>query len=419
MNIEGKRSGEGFCAHKAILVNALSRALAERVVLMDFTIGRKGFLTYIKSLGGSNVVKVVPSSNGNASGLRVADKRLKVVCGANTSYLDDMAWVGDKTPLTLCDVRVSTSNTVKPNLGALELSEALSRVVPFTAKEDNRPVLQCVLFKVADGKLTMVSADGYRLAMVKLDFDGDDGQVLINRDELRGVISALRRAYRVRVGFEKSGESLDGMSLVLDTELIRYKWRGADGNFPEYEKLIPADFNTFVSFDTNEAIRAVSSLKVLSDSKAYPIDLTIGNGKLTMSSPDDKGMAEIPADTQGEGKIRLDGSYLADALRACGGMVELKLVDSKSPMLFTSPDYELVVMPMFAGESQTPKGEAQTAEPVEAETEPAENTEPEAETVSEAEKAQAVAEAEAIANAKAEKPKHKAKRKAKEPVAVA
>ncbi len=393
---------------------------------MDFTIGRKGFLTYLKSLGGSNVVKVVPS-NGDASGLRVADKRLKVVCGANTSYLDDMAWVGDKTPLTLCDVRVSPSNTVKPNLGALELSEALSRVLPFTAKEDNRPVLQCVLFKVADGKLTMVSADGFRLAMVKLDFDGDEGEVLINRDELRGVISALRRAYRVRVGFEKSGESLDGMSLVLDTELIRYKWRGADGNFPEYEKLIPADFTTFVSFDTNEAIRAVRSLKVLSDSKNYPIDLTIGNGKLVMSSPDDKGMAEIPADTQGEGKIRLDGSYLADALRACGGMVELKLVNSHSPMLFTSPDYELVVMPMFAGESQKPKGETQTAEPVKAEaSQPTETAEPETETaeaetaetveVEEAEKANAVAEAEAIT--KAEKPKRK-RSKAKEPVAVA
>jgi hypothetical protein len=410
-------------AHKATLVNALSRALAERVVLMDFTIGRKGFVAYLKSLGGSNIIKVVPSANGSASGSQAnGQKRLKVVCGANTSYLDDMAWVGEKTPLTLCDVRVSPSNSVKPNLGALELSEALSRVVPFTAKEDNRPVLQCVLFKVADGKLTMVSADGYRLAMVKLDFDGDEGQVLINRDELRGVISALRRAYRVRVGFEKSGESLDGMSLVLDTELIRYKWRGADGNFPEYEKLIPADFNTFVSFDTNEAIRAVSSLKVLSDSKAYPIDLTIGNGKLTMSSPDDKGLAEIPADTQGEGKIRLDGSYLADALRACGGMVELKLVNSSSPMLFTSPDYELVVMPMFAGESQTPKGETETAEPVKVEasqpTEPEATAEVEpAETVAEeAEKANAVAEAEAIT--KAEKPKRK-RSKAKEPVAVA
>jgi DNA polymerase III sliding clamp (beta) subunit (PCNA family) len=315
-----------------------------------------------------------------------------------------MAWVGEKTPLTLCDVRVSPSNTVKPNLGALELSEALSRVLPFTAREDNRPVLQCVLFKVAEGKLTLVSADGFRLAVVKLDFDGDEGQVLINRDELRGVISALRRAYRVRVSFEKSGESLDGMSLTLDTELIRYKWRGADGSFPDYEKLIPAEFNTFVSFDTNEALKAVSSLKVLSDSKAYPIDLAIGNGKVVMSNPDDKGQAEIPADTQGEGRVRLDGSYLADALKACGGMVELKLTDSKSPMLFTSPDYELVVMPMLTSESQKPKGEAQTTEPE------AETTEGE-----EAEKAQAVAEAEAIT--KAEKPKRK-RSKAKEPIAV-
>jgi len=418
LNIEGKRSGEGFVSHKAILVNALSRALAERVVLMDFTIGRKGFLTYLKSLGGSNIVKVVPA-NGSASGSQTnGHKRLKVVCGANTSYLDDMAWVGEKTPLTLCDVRVSPSNSVKPNLGALELSEVLSRVLPFTAKEDNRPVLQCVLFKVAEGKLTMVSADGFRLAMVKLDFDGDEGQVLINRDELRGVTSALRRARRVRVSFEKSGDSLDGMSLTLDTELIRYKWRGADGNFPEYEKLIPADFNTLTSFDTNEALKAVSSLKVLSDSKSYPIDLTIGNGRVIMSNPDDKGQAEIPADTQGEGKVRIDGSYLADALRACGGMVELKLTDGKSPMLFTSPDYELVVMPMLTSESQKPEDKAEQAE-----AEPTEDTEPEAEPteveqaeVEEAEKAEAVAEAETIT--KTEKPKRK-RSKAKEPVAVA
>jgi hypothetical protein len=37
LNIVGKRSGEGFVAHKAKLVNALSRALADRLLLMDFT----------------------------------------------------------------------------------------------------------------------------------------------------------------------------------------------------------------------------------------------------------------------------------------------------------------------------------------------------------------------------------------------
>ena len=80
-------------AHKATLVNALSRALAERVVLMDFTIGRKGFVAYLKSLGGSNIIKVVPSASVSASGSQAnGQKRLKVICGSNTSYLEDLAW---------------------------------------------------------------------------------------------------------------------------------------------------------------------------------------------------------------------------------------------------------------------------------------------------------------------------------------
>jgi len=58
LNIEGKRSGEGFVAHKAMLVNALSRAIADRVILMGITLGLKGFLGYLKALGGSNIVKV-------------------------------------------------------------------------------------------------------------------------------------------------------------------------------------------------------------------------------------------------------------------------------------------------------------------------------------------------------------------------
>jgi len=77
LNIEGKRSGEGFVAHKAILVNALSRALAERLVLFDLTVGRKGFTNYLKALAGSNIIKVVPA-NGSASEVRTnGHKRVK------------------------------------------------------------------------------------------------------------------------------------------------------------------------------------------------------------------------------------------------------------------------------------------------------------------------------------------------------
>jgi hypothetical protein len=144
---------------------------------------------------------------------------------------------------------------------------------------------------------------------------------------------------------------------------------------------------------------------VLADSKSYPIDLTFDNGMVMLSSPDDKGRAVMPADIEGEvNKVRLDGKYLADALRACNGMVDLKLTDSKSPVLFQVDGYLLVTMPMLTNAEAKAEPKAETAPAEEAEPVPTEDTEA----------TEAVAEAEAIT--KAEKPKRK--RKAKEPVAV-
>ncbi len=406
LNIVGKRSGEGFVCHRQMLVNALSRALADRVMLLDLMIGLKGLLGYLKALGGSNIVKVVPSS---ASGSQTnGHKAIKVICGANTSYLADSDWVGDKTPLTLCDVRVSPNNAVKPNVGGIELAEALARVLPFTAKDDEaRPVLACVNFIAKDGKLTLIGADGFRLAIISLDYDDGEGEALINRDELRGIANALKRAKRARVSFESGGEKLTSKSLIIDTELIRYKWVSYDGNYPDYEKLIPTEFNSFASFDTIEAIKAVNSLKALSDNpKAYPIDLTIGDGKIVMANPDEKGQTELSADTDGQGFVRIDGQYLAEALRACGGMVELKLTNSYNPTLFSADGYQLVVMPMFsdkANEQQRRDREAKAkAEP--AESQPAEQQPEATEPVTEPE-------------AKPEATKPKAKRsRAKQPI---
>jgi len=390
LNIVGKRSGEGFIAHKATLVNALSRAVADRVMLSGVTLGRKGFLGYLKAVGGSNIVKVIPS-NGSASESQAAGKRLKVICGANTSYLEDSHFIGENTPVTLCDVRVGPNNSVRPNIGTTELAEALARVLPFAAKDDTRPVLHSVNFTAKAGKLTLVSADGFRLAVVSLDCDGEDAEALVNCDDLRGMVNALRGAKRARVSFANGKDKLDGKSLVIDTELIRYRWPGGGGDFPDWPKLIPSEHKSFAHFDTVEAARAANSLKALSDSPASPIDMTVDGGKILMANPDDKGLAEIPADTDGEPvKVRIDGGYLALALKACGGMVELKLTGPSSPMLFTSNGYRLVVMPMVTTEAAKEDSQTAAAEP----------------------------EAEPAPEAAAEKPKKAKSSRAKEPVAA-
>lgn len=54
-------------------------------------------------------------------------------------------------------------------------------------------------------------------------------------------------------------------------------------------------------------------------------DLTTGDPKHVITNPDDKGQAELSADTDGEAiKVRIDGQYLTQALKACVGFDDIE-----------------------------------------------------------------------------------------------
>jgi len=353
LNIVGKRSGEGFVSHRTTMVNTLSRGLADRLLLMDFTIGRKGLLNYIRSLAGSNVIKVVPSANGSDSESHTADKRLKVVCGAFTTYLDDEAWITDKTAMSYAEIRLCRANTLTPNMGSAELADSLVKVLPFTAKEDDRPILQCVLFEVGDGKLRLVSADGFRLASVEMDYEheGEPVKVLIDRGLLKGIPSAVRKAKRVRVSFDQASDDLTNMAMYLDTDVARYKFVGSEGQFPDYEKVIPSEFTHHAQLDSSELLKAILNLKATAaDVRDYSVDLTLGDGQLVLTHPDEHAQAVIKADTgEGVAEIRLNGAYIADVMRAVGsGMVDVALSQAHQPIMFTADGFQAIVMPVFS-----------------------------------------------------------------------
>jgi len=349
--------------HKERLVNALSRATAERTALFDedITIGRKGFLSYLKALAGSNIVKIVPAT-ASASGLQANGKGLKVVCGNHQSYVSDGAWLKDKTPFSFCQVRVSPSYAVMPNIGANELAEALSRVLPFTDADDARPVLQCVKAVQKEGKLTLIAADGFTLGEISLDFEAGEAEALINRDDVKAVIPALRKAKRVKVSFEQKPDSdpdVSGLakSLVVDTELIKYSLPSQEGSYPDYNKVFPSDFIASASFDTKEAIKACQSLLAIwfdDNTKGLyrPLTLTVADNKVTIEAKEDRGSMAISAETSGEAKIAVAGNYLIKALRACGGIAEVKLTSPQSPITLSVDGYRCLVMPMRLPESK-------------------------------------------------------------------
>jgi len=365
----------------------------------DTTIGKRGFLSYLKALAGSNIVKVIPA-NGSASGLQANGKGLKVVCGNHQSCIPDGAWLKDKTPFTFCQVRVSPSYAVMPNLGGNELAEALSRVLPFANTDDARPVLQCVKVAQKDNKLILIAADGFTLGEISLDFEAGEAEALIHRDDIKGLISALRKAKRVKVSFEQKPDNDNGgllaKSLVVDTELIKYSLPSQQGSYPDYDKVFPDEFTATASFDTKEAVKACQSLLAIwfdDNTKGLfrPLTLTVADGKVVIEAKEDRGSMVVSAETSGEAMIAVAGSYLIKALKACGGIAEMKLASSKSPITLTVDGYRCLVMPMHLPESKA----VAEAEAVARETE---------------------AKAEAETETKAEaKPKRRGKGKARQP----
>jgi len=351
--MEGKRSGEGFVCHRANLIEALTRSQASILEILDgVRLGRKGFLNYIGSLGGSNVVKVTPS-NGSASESQTARKGIRLVCGANTSYIPDEAWLTEKNRFDgHCRIRVSRHNVVMPNLGGLEFAEALARVIPFAEKGNStRPTLCCVKFMQKDGKLNLISCDGFRLAIMALDLEDHDNDILVDTAELRSIVSALKKAKRVRLSFKENGER-DDKYLIIDTEAISYRFKAQQGNFPDYEKVMPSEFVAHASIDSGEAMRTCQSLSALWLDKECPIKLTLSEGKITLQAKEDRGEAVIQADTTGQAEIAVNASFLLQGLKAMGGMTELKVKDAVSPMLFTADDFQLLVTPMVWTESK-------------------------------------------------------------------
>ena len=404
MNIEGKRSGEGYVVHKDVFINALSRAQAERIEAIDgVTVGRKGFLTYLKALNGSNIIKVIPLSDMACESQHI-EKSLKVICGSHTSQIPTRAWISDKTSLSYCQIRVSPSVAVFPNLGGIELAEALSRVLPFASNDETKPILHTVLFRQSGNKLTLVGCDGFRLAVIDLPFEEGDNEVKVDVSDLKSLVPALKKAKRVRLWFEDWNEKPENKKLVIETELLKYRYHGLDGDYPEYDGFIPKDdtIETTARFDTKHAIKAVQSLSSLCFDDSTRINeraiiITIADGKMTMESKGEQGKTEIEAEVTGEGRTAIQAGFLKDALKACNGMIDMQMSNATSPVLFSVNGYRLVQMPMFV-ENKTVMDEAEAI----------------------AAEADAKGETEQQPEPEAKKPKAKSKRKSKskEPVAV-
>lgn len=214
---------------------------------------------------------------------------------------------------------------------------ALSQVAASAAISESRPELSGVFIK-ADGQEAKIAAtDSYRLSEKKI----------FLREKTRQEFSLIlpgRTAYElIRILGEQEGE----VSLCLGDNQILFELNNSqiisrliDGQFPDYQRIIPEKFKGQAMVNTNNFINNIKIASLFSG-QVDEVALSFSGSKLEINSESAEvgnNVSKLPIKLKGAGikKITLNHKYLLGGLQnILTDEVRLAYNDAHTPVLLT------------------------------------------------------------------------------------
>ncbi len=203
------------------------------------------------------------------------------------------------------------------------LSQMIERTMYAASVDETRYNLNGVYFEVIaeTGKIRLVATDGHRLALVDRsvgeEVSGLASGVIIPRKglaELKRLVDE-EDADEIELGFEGSSGLARKGSVTLVMRLI-------EGEFPNYQQVIPKDADLKITLAVEPLVRAVRRVALLSAERSRAIKVDISDGKLMISSSNpDLGEAQEELDIDYSGaavSIGFNAKYLLESLSAIG-----------------------------------------------------------------------------------------------------
>jgi len=242
------------------------------------------------------------------------------------------------------------------------LKKAISRVAFAAATEESRPVLTGVELKIEGNDFSLAAADGFRLAVQKDKLtEAIDGNIEViiparTMNELNRLVSDDSEEIEVVMTPTRGQILFRSGDIEIVSQLLQ-------GNFPNYQQLLPEEHSTRSIFDTNALQRAVRSASIFARDGSNIVRMQLvppteedDNGKALISARSEEvGDNEDVVDAESlegeESKIAFNSRYLMDVLAVLDkGNVVLETTTASSPGVFKPVEedgYTHVVMPMF------------------------------------------------------------------------
>lgn len=246
----------------------------------------------------------------------------------------------------LPEVRESTSLS----LGQPVLRSMIEQTLFAVATTDLKPVHTGSLFSWEEGVLTVVSVDGYRLAVRRERVAG--GQ------PMRFVVpgKALAEIGRILSAEGEEETVLDVSKKHIQFSIGPYQVfsRLLEGDFIDYRTALPKQASTRVRIQVRPVVDAIERASLLiNDRVKSPLRMRFEEGVLHLSCTTSLGRAYDQAPVQQEGEdleIGFNSRYVLDALKAAGtDQVRLQLAGPLSPMTVLpveGEDFLFLVLPV-------------------------------------------------------------------------
>ncbi len=281
----------------------------------------------------------LPSGNVH---LKQDNHKLHIVSGTYESTINGA--LADEFP-----VMPAITKGVTWNIPAQTLKKALSQVIIAASNDEARPLLTGVYIHTHGTNLFMVATDSYRLAEKNLGNQKEELSILVPANALQDVLRII-------------GDSDEDVVITQDDQQVLFKVgdielvaRLLEGEYPDYRRLIPKDFEFSATLNRSEFISIVKISSLFARESAGSITLELDEKKNTISvksvaSQLGENSATETGEVTGSGNITLNSRYLLEGLQALDGdRVTISFNGKLQPILLKNPankEYLHIVMPL-------------------------------------------------------------------------
>ena len=257
---------------------------------------------------------------------------------------------------------IDDSNVIRIGIEPDTLRQLINQTTFSTAQDDSRPVLTGVHARFDKDGVTFASADGFRLSVHTAPLEQKLSaplSIIIPAKALADVTRIMgdqETPVEIAITANRSQVLFHLASTDLVSQLI-------DGNFPDFNQILPKTFSTRTIMKTGELQNAVKAASVFARESSNTVRLNISSGNdmgggrvviTAQSAETGDNVGEIDATVEGDPiEIAFNARFLADVLGVMNSpQVALETIGAASPGVLKPvgrDDFVHVIMPMHIG----------------------------------------------------------------------